>query len=201
MIFDRGTTRFEYDHQTKRPLLRNIVFEEQRLIQGDGIAIPNRYYGLIDGNIIIGMLNPGHPDALGVFCLKMLDTFSTNSTTIIRPLTTYSGLIAYKDIRRKAYQMEMVVNSIDGTVMTGKFGINANECSTAFSIQTSCAEWKFSTFEAVLNPSGLEIAISGINFKDPIPLLGKGGFDIYNLGGTYVGCIKNPMGCFYLERT
>jgi hypothetical protein len=47
--------RFEIDKHSGLNLIRNIAFEESSLLRGEDIAIPNRYYGFVDGSVIIGM--------------------------------------------------------------------------------------------------------------------------------------------------
>lgn len=59
--------RFMMDPILGRGLVRHLVFEEHTIVRGEDIAIPNRYYGFLDGGVLIGSFDPG--DAKGVFCL------------------------------------------------------------------------------------------------------------------------------------
>ena len=71
------------------------------------------------------MLNPGHPDYLGVFCLQMEESIKQSlETPELKLKQKFRGIIAYKDSPRKAYEIRMIVLGIIENRVTGKFGIN-----------------------------------------------------------------------------
>ena len=192
---DKPNTRFKIDANTGRPLLRHIVFEEQQLIRGQNIALPTRYYGLIDGNILLGMLNPGNPSFLGVFCLVMEDSLRIpHSPNIVGP-NIFRGLVTYQTRMRMAYEILLIIVEVQGDFVTGKYGIKEKPTSTTFTIRKD-SNWVYSKFTAKFENK--EIFLKDVDVSSGGHLFPTEKFDIYQLGEIYFGLHKSPMASLYL---
>ena len=73
------SSRFAQDAFLKTLIPRRINFEELEIIRGQDLAIPNRYHGLLFGNTLLGIYDPGHPDLIGSFALVMEDSIPLSS--------------------------------------------------------------------------------------------------------------------------
>ena len=75
-IVDNSLTdnsRFQMDPLSNHHVLRNVVIEEVSVMRGTDLAVPNRYYAVTNGFVVIGAFNPGDANMLGVFCVVMED--------------------------------------------------------------------------------------------------------------------------------
>ena len=64
-------SRFCLDSWLDTTQVRTVMFEETEIIRGSNIAVPNKYFGMMCGPLIMGVFDPGHPSFVGVFALMM----------------------------------------------------------------------------------------------------------------------------------
>lgn len=69
-----SSARFNVDPFVNTHVARNISFDETAIIYGHDLAIPNKYHGLLIGNVMLGTYNPGHPSLIGSFGILMNDS-------------------------------------------------------------------------------------------------------------------------------
>ncbi|KAI8900267.1 hypothetical protein BC833DRAFT_582491 [Globomyces pollinis-pini] len=201
--------RFLIDPWTKRPIIRHIILEETDIIRGDNLAVPNRYYGCIDGHVVIGMYDPGEMSSLGVFCLVMEDSITIPQ----RSLSFYAGkqyfgleVIACSTrlIRNCVLTVEFVQESHldDGYNISGIFAINKHPCLSSCRLDTNYPDWhsvRFTAFQP-FNPTNNAIPITRISFLgDSHPLIPNNSIPMYRKGDVLIGMFNSPsLGAFYL---
>ncbi|KAJ3395342.1 hypothetical protein HDU92_005998 [Lobulomyces angularis] len=86
-------SRFDLDPFLNSPPPRTCSFLETKIIRGDDIAIPNHYYSMMVGPVLIGMYDPGHSAYMGCFILIMKEAIGTPS------IGPYIENSIYNDIR------------------------------------------------------------------------------------------------------
>ncbi|KAJ3310430.1 hypothetical protein HDV04_005010 [Boothiomyces sp. JEL0838] len=134
-IYNPFPTRFIVNSVTNRQLIRHIVFKEIEIVRGEDIAIPNNYYGLLDGYVAIGMYNPGDENNCGVFCIVMEESISIPPPRItFTNNNRYTGIYYIAVDSTEGRQCRLIVNQTQdlGNFMKiiGTFYIDKTMCST-----------------------------------------------------------------------
>ena len=148
---------------------------------------------------MIGVYNPGHPDFLGMFCLKMEESIEPFKPIELKEKQQFRGLMTFKDSRRIVYEIRMLITEIKGNVIKGKLGLNTIECSTSFS-RSAAGNWLYTQFKGELGNEGT--LISNINIiSEKNRYFGNGGFNLSTIGNSCFGMLKTPMAVLFLEPT
>ncbi|KAJ3276351.1 hypothetical protein HDV01_004974 [Terramyces sp. JEL0728] len=206
-IYSPFPTRFIVNSVTNRPLTRHIVFKEYEIIRGADIAVPNKYYGLLDGYIAVGMYNPGDESLCGVFCIVMEESISIPAPNIrFHTSDRYTGLYYIAVDSTEGRQCRLVINQTieNGNFLKlgGTFYIDKTMCTTTcrepekyngvYSVQFEGYQYLHAEdTEVVLESVTLQCA--GCSF---IP---DHQFKIYQKGKVLIGMFQSPLvGCFYL---
>jgi hypothetical protein len=117
ILDDLYSDRFTMDPWLKSAAPRTVVFEETEILRGTNIAVPNKYYGIIAGPVMIGMYDPS--GFLGSFIVIMEESLSTlhHPEPLTKPIQTkqsYRGLLTYATLgEKKGFHIELSFDSID----------------------------------------------------------------------------------------
>jgi hypothetical protein len=192
--------RFCVDSSRGRPLLRNIVFDETFLIRGSNIAIPNRYYGFIDGFVIIGAFDPGESAWRGVFCLVMEESIKIPQKPIdFFPGQYFSGFIVQARFIREAYPCFLYITE-SGDTLRGIFHFSNRPSSTTCNLQHQ-TDWNHVSVQAELS-SSTECGLTNVLFaKHPSDLIPTTPLTFRQTGEALIGMYKLPiLSCVYLIK-
>lgn len=186
-----------------------MVFDETSIIRGDGIAIPNRYYGFLAGPVIIGMFDPGLLAAAGVFCLVMEDTILSN----LKPLETFlkvqglSGVMVVScGFPRVAFSCSLqltVVDTKDGTFQ-GELIVDHTRMASAVSEDKPHTEHSIITFHVLgtrVDRRNYDLECTTAGDTQILNLLAVDApIRLQQLGHIWLAFYTNPApGCFYLQ--
>jgi hypothetical protein len=187
--------RFQIDPLRNRNFIRHVVFEETSIIRGTDIAVPNRYYGYLDGFVMIGMFDPGHYTLQGVFCLVMEDSIKIPTPVIqFYPSQEFSGLIVLAGNPRFAHYCFLAIFKVSDRVQ-GTFVFSTRPCASTCR-PTSTNDWQKVSFCGSVGKSGLQDVEFGSHSSGLIP---KNVKSVTQIGQVLIGMFDQPhTGCFYL---
>jgi hypothetical protein len=193
-------TRFKMDYSRGRSVLRNIVFDETHLIRGSNIAIPNRYYGFIDGFVMIGAFDPGESAWRGVFCIVMEESIQIPPKIIeFSPGQLFTGFIVQARFIREAYPCFLCITESVKS-LKGVFYFSNMPSSTTCNLKHQ-TDWNHVSIEAEYCSSA-EYALTNVKFGNhPSELIPKTAIAIRQTGDVLIGMFKqSTLGCFYLIK-
>ncbi|KAJ3322917.1 hypothetical protein HDV06_002576 [Boothiomyces sp. JEL0866] len=206
-IYNRFPTRFIVNAVTNRPLIRHIVFKEVEIIRGIDIAVPNKYFGLLDGYIAIGMYNPGDEAHCGVFCIVMEEAISVPQPRFrFTTSDRYTGLYYIAVDSTEGRQCRLIVNQTlehgNFIKIIGTFYIDKTMCST------TCREPEkyegiysahFEGYQYIHAEDTLYVLENVSLVCNGCSFIPDQQFRIYQKGKVLIGIFQSPfVGCFYL---
>ncbi|TPX44204.1 hypothetical protein SeMB42_g04408 [Synchytrium endobioticum] len=107
--------RFKIDSFLRTTIPRMVTFQETEILRGTEIAVPNKYYGVWAGPVLIGHYDPGVPAFLGAFAVVAEETLPITPTKPI-PLRVGHELVGLMMPRPgldyKGYYTELKVFSM-----------------------------------------------------------------------------------------
>lgn len=136
-IIDKSAaSRFVKDPlQNNKLVSRHIIFEEYYLAKGRGIAVPNRYYGMLDGCLISGSFDPsGGNESKGVYIMVMEESI----TLIPRPFLAkqvWIGGVADTFNARSPYSCRLFIESIHDRFIQGSLKVDESKPFTSCRLQ------------------------------------------------------------------
>ncbi|KAJ3128939.1 hypothetical protein HK098_003036 [Nowakowskiella sp. JEL0407] len=216
----RNGTRFLRENGSIIP--RFIEFQEYELLRGDNIAIPNNYKGVILGNVMIGMYDPGHPSFVGIFIVAMEESiFGYNYNSPISPIssylaprrsyygnffsishpdTTYQAILSNIEFKKDSQDVAVGILTFKTTHRAYipphcalKYSESIMECTFPFEIRSGeNSEIAFGDVVGCSDAAGKEWGIRNV------PIGGRESYTI--MGRLFIGFFTLPVaGVFYVE--
>jgi hypothetical protein len=125
--------RFLPDAWVNTTTVRTVMFEESEILRGENIAVPNRYFGMMAGPIMLGVFDPGHPAFSGVFAVVMEESLPL-SQTVDDPVVfmdrlkvnePYKGLMTFTNqLERRGFYIHLSIDQIEDTKLNGKLVVH-----------------------------------------------------------------------------
>ncbi|KAI8911689.1 hypothetical protein EDD86DRAFT_245952 [Gorgonomyces haynaldii] len=191
-----NTARFKKDSNGML-LPRHVVFEETTLIRGNGIAVPNRYYAVMRGPVLIGMFDPRNLALPGVFCVVMEETlfpFNTHLPSLVQPNTLHGIFFSPSPYPRRAHAVQMQIQ--DKII----FSMDMSPMETTVHSK-SASRWAHFDMKLIQESETVFTAMFLLgNDRWATQILPTSPFSIQACGNIWIAMFSQPMpGCFYLE--
>ena len=136
-IIDKSAaSRFVKDPlQNNKLVSRHIIFEEYYLAKGRGIAVPNRYYGMLDGCLISGSFDPaGGNEAKGVYLMVMEESLTQIPPPFLAKQVWIGG-VADTFNARSPYSCRLFIESIHDRSVQGSLKVDESKSFTSCRLQ------------------------------------------------------------------
>ena len=112
--------RFVHDSFLENHIPRFITFNELQVIRGEDLAVPNRYSGVMIGNTLLGIYDPGHPSLVGSFGIVMEDSlpflmaeeFEFKKGDLYKGMLIHTPKCIFESIHETSIYMKMVIESV-----------------------------------------------------------------------------------------